>query len=173
MSKERKWGTWAGVWRTLAVGLDGARIISIRGSLLSPFTCSNQISMRRSNRYPAPRRRVASATLRYNGEVTAEVGITAFHPPFSTVSSLAAKFCRTPSRNTSSNLYAALAFGGLWVGEMVKRWKESFTTISGRGWSQGFEAILKMVIWGGIPSTISCGAKLKNGVGDVVALWDT
>ena len=56
---------------------------------------------------------------------------------------------------------------------MVKRWKESFTTISGRGWSQGFGAILKMVIWGEIPSTISCGAKLKNGVGDVVALWDT
>ena len=54
----------------------------------------------------------------------------------------------------------------------MKRWKESFTTISGRGWSQGFEAILKMVIWGGIPSTISCSLKLKNGVGDVLALGD-
>ena len=30
-----------------------------------------------------------------------------------------------------------------WVEEMVKRWKESCTTISGRGWSQGFGAIFK------------------------------
>ena len=50
---------------------------------------------------------------------------------------------------------------------------ESCTTISGGGWSQALEPFLKMVIWGGIPTTISCGAKLKNGVGDVVALWDT
>ena len=32
MSKEREWGTWLGVWRTLAIGLDGARTIGIRES---------------------------------------------------------------------------------------------------------------------------------------------
>ena len=78
-SKEQKWGTWAGVWRTLAIRLDGASIIGIRDNLSSPFACSNQIPMRRIERYSALRRRV---TLRYSGEVTAEVGITtAFHPP--------------------------------------------------------------------------------------------
>ena len=80
-----------GIWRTLAIGLDGARIIDIIDNLLSPFACSNQVSMTRGNRYSAPRRGVASVTLRCSGEVAAEVGITAFHPPFSMVSSLAAK----------------------------------------------------------------------------------
>ena len=45
--------------------------------------------------------------------------------------------------------------------------------ISGRGWSQVLEPFLKIMIWGGIPSTIFCGLKLKNRVGDVLALWDT
>ena len=96
-SKERKWGTWAGVWRTLAIRLDGASIIGIRDSLSSPFACSNQVSMTRGNRYSAPRRGVASVTLRCSGGVTTEVGITAFHPPpFSTVSSLAARILFYP-----------------------------------------------------------------------------
>ena len=53
---------------------------------------------------------------------------------------------------------------------MVKRWKESCTLLVGEGGARVLEPFLRMVIWGGIPSTISCGLKLKNGVGDVLAL---
>ena len=42
----------------------------------------------------------------------------------------------------------------------------------GEAGARVLEPFLKMVIWGAIPSTISCGLKLKNGVGGVDALWD-
>ena len=42
----------------------------------------------------------------------------------------------------------------------------------GEAGARVLEPFLKMVVRGGIPSTISCGLKLKNGVGDVLALWD-
>ena len=55
----------------------------------------------------------------------------------------------------------------------MKRWMESCTLLVGEAGVVVLEPFLKMVIWGGIPSTISCSPKLKDGVGDVVALWDT
>ena len=51
----------------------------------------------------------------------------------------------------------------------MKRWMESCTTISGRGWSQGFGAIFEDGDLGRDPEHDN---KLKNGVGDVLALWD-
>ena len=55
----------------------------------------------------------------------------------------------------------------------MTRWMESCTLLVGEAEARVLEPFLKMVIRGGIPSTVSCGPKLKNGVGDVVALWDT
>ena len=40
----------------------------------------------------------------------------------------------------------------------------------GEAGARVLEPFLKMVVRGGIPSTISCGPKLKNGVGDVLVL---
>ena len=54
----------------------------------------------------------------------------------------------------------------------MTRWMESCTLLVGEAEARVLEPFLKMVIWGGIPSTISCGLKLKNGVGGVDALWD-
>ena len=51
----------------------------------------------------------------------------------------------------------------------MKRWMESCTTISGRGWSQGFGTIFK---YGDLGRDPEHDNKLKNGVGDVLALWD-
>ena len=85
------------------------------------------------------------------------------------VSSLDAKFYRITSRNTSSNLQAELSLVGFWIEEMMKRWMESCTTISGRGWNQGFGAIFEDGDLGRDPDHDN---KLKNGVGDVLALWD-
>ena len=42
-------------------------------------------------------------------------------------------------------------------------------TVSGRGWSQGFGAIFK---YGDLGRDPKHDNKLKNGVGDVLALWD-
>ena len=52
---------------------------------------------------------------------------------------------------------------------MMKQWTESCTTISGRGWNQGFGAIFEDGDLGRDPDHDN---KLKNGVGDVLALWD-
>ena len=51
----------------------------------------------------------------------------------------------------------------------MKQWMESCTTISGRGWSQGFGTIFK---YGDLGRDPEHDNKLKNGVGDVLALWD-
>ena len=55
----------------------------------------------------------------------------------------------------------------------MTRWMESCTLLVGEAEARVLEPFLKMVFWGGIPTTIFCGPKLKNRVGDVVALWDT
>ena len=54
----------------------------------------------------------------------------------------------------------------------MKRWMESCTLLVGEGGARTLEPFLKMVICGGIPSTISCSLKLKNGVVDVLGLGD-
>ena len=52
----------------------------------------------------------------------------------------------------------------------MTRWMESCTLLVGEAEARVLEPFLKMVFWGGIPSTISCGLKLKNGVGDILVL---
>ena len=108
-------------------------------------------------------------TLRCNGEVTAEVGITAFHPPLLHGFITSCKILSYPISQYFLQSPGRIIPRWFLIEEMMKRWMESFTTISGRGWSQGFGATFEDGDLGRDPEHDN---KLKNGVGDVLALWD-